>query len=79
MFTRSINVASSTSVFSSPAAHISRYSSEDKIRIVLSGLRGENSIAELCRQEGIARSQYYSWSKEFMEAGRKRFAIGLLT
>ncbi|CTQ63508.1 Transposase [Roseibium album] len=49
-----------------------RYSSEDKIRIVLAGLRGEDSIAELCRQEGIAQSQYYSWSKEFMEAGRKR-------
>ena len=51
-----------------------RYSSEDKIRIVLAGLRGEDSIAELCRQEGIAQSQYYSWSKEFMEAGRKRLA-----
>jgi transposase-like protein len=47
-----------------------RYSSEDKIRIVLAGLRGDDSIAELCRQEGIAQSQYYSWSKEFMEAGR---------
>ena len=51
-----------------------RYSSEDKIRIVLAGLRGEVTIAELCRQEGIAQSQYYSWSKEFMEAGRKRLA-----
>ena len=51
-----------------------RYSSEDKIRIVLAGLRGEDTIAELCRQEGIAQSQYYSWSKEFMEAGRKRLA-----
>jgi transposase len=51
-----------------------RYSSEDKIRIVLAGLRGEDSIAELCRQEGIAQSQYYSWSKEFLEAGRKRLA-----
>ncbi len=51
-----------------------RYSSEDKIRIVLAGLRGDDSIAELCRQEGIAQSQYYSWSKEFMEAGRKRLA-----
>ena len=49
-----------------------RYSSEDKIRIVLAGLRGEETIAELCRQEGIAQSQYYSWSKEFTEAGRKR-------
>ena len=51
-----------------------KYSSEDKIRIVLAGLRGEDSIAELCRQEGIAQSQYYSWSKEFMEAGKKRLA-----
>ena len=51
-----------------------RYSSEDKIRIVLAGLRGEDTIAELCRQEGIAQGQYYSWSKEFMEAGRKRLA-----
>jgi len=41
-----------------------RYSSEDKIRIVLAGLRGEEAIAELCRQEGIAQSQYYSWSKD---------------
>ena len=53
---------------------LKRYSSQDKIRIVLAGLRGEDTIAELCRQEGIARSQYYSWSKEFMEAGRKRLA-----
>ena len=51
-----------------------RFSSEDKIRIVLSGLRGDDSIAELCRQEGIAQSQYYSWSKDFMEAGKKRLA-----
>ena len=51
-----------------------RFSSEEKIRIVLAGLRGEDSIAELCRQEGIAQSQYYSWSKEFMEAGKKRLA-----
>jgi putative transposase len=51
-----------------------RYSSEDKIRIVLAGLRGADTIAELCRQEGIAQSQYYSWSKEFMEAGKKRLA-----
>ena len=53
---------------------VQRYSSEDKIRIVLAGLRSEDTIAELCRQEGIAQSQYYSWSKEFMEAGRKRLA-----
>lgn len=51
-----------------------RYSAEEKIRIVLAGLRGEDSIAELCRQERIAQSQYYSWSKEFLEAGKKRLA-----
>ena len=47
-------------------------SAEEKIRIVLDGLRGEDSIAELCRREGIAQSLYYSWSKEFLEAGKKR-------
>lgn len=51
-----------------------RFSAEKKIRIVLSGLRGEDSIAELCRQEAIAQSQYYSWPKEFMEEGKKRLA-----
>ena len=51
-----------------------RHSSEEKIRIVLDGLRGEDSIAELCRREGIAQSLYYSWSKEFLEAGKKRLA-----
>ncbi len=51
-----------------------RFSSEEKIRIVLEGLRGEDSIAELCRREGIAQSLYYSWSKEFLEAGKKRLA-----
>ena len=60
-----------------------RYRSEEKIRIVLAGLRGEDSIAELCRQEGIAelcrqegiaQGLYYSWSKEFLEAGKKRLA-----
>jgi len=50
------------------------HSAEDKIRIVLSGLRGEYSIAELCRREGIAQSLYYSWSKDFLEAGKKRLA-----
>ena len=50
------------------------YSAEDKIRIVLDGLRGEVSIAELCRREGIAESLYYSWSKEFLEAGKRRLA-----
>jgi transposase len=48
------------------------FSSEDKIRIVLEGLRGEYSIAEVCRREGIHASQYYKWSKDFMEAGKKR-------
>lgn len=50
------------------------FSAEDKIRIVLEGLRGEESIAELCRREGIAASMYYGWSKEFLEAGKKRLA-----
>ena len=50
------------------------FSAEDKIRIVLEGLRGEDSIAELCRKEGIAQSLYYTWSKEFMEAGKRRLA-----
>jgi len=50
------------------------YSAEDKIRIVLDGLRGEASIAELCRSEGIAESLYYTWSKEFLEAGKRRLA-----
>ena len=51
-----------------------QYSSEEKIRIVLEGLRGEESIAALCRREGIAESLYYTWSKEFLEAGKKRLA-----
>ena len=50
------------------------YSVEEKIRIVLAGLRGEESISVLCRREGIAESLYYSWSKEFLEAGKKRLA-----
>ena len=50
------------------------YSSEEKIRIVLDGLRGEDSIAELCRREGFSRGIYYKWSKDFMEAGKKRLA-----
>lgn len=50
------------------------YSSEEKIRIVLEGLRGEDSIAELCRREGINSNVYYRWSKEFLEAGKKRLA-----
>ena len=51
-----------------------KYSAEEKIRIVLAGLRGEYSISELCRREGIAESLYYSWSKEFLEAGKRRLA-----
>ena len=51
-----------------------QYSTEDKIRIVVSGLRGEESIAALCRHEGIAEGLYYSWSMEFLEAGKKRLA-----
>jgi transposase len=50
------------------------FSAEDKIRIVLEGLRGEDSIAELCRREGIVQNLYYSWSKDFLEAGKKRLA-----
>jgi len=49
-----------------------KYSGEEKIRIVLEGLRGEQSVAELCRREGISESLYYRWSKEFLEAGRQR-------
>lgn len=51
-----------------------QFSSEEKIRVVLEGLRGEDSIAELCRREGIAASMYYGWSKEFLEAGKKRLS-----
>src|SRR5215211_3893406 len=50
------------------------FSAEEKIRVVLEGLRGEESIAELCRRQGIASSMYYGWSKEFLEAGKKRLA-----
>jgi len=51
-----------------------RYSAEEKIRVVLDGLRGEYSISELCRRESIAESLYYNWSKEFLEAGKKRLS-----
>ena len=51
-----------------------KYSAEEKIRIVLAGLRGEESIAALCRREGIAESLYYKWSKEFLEAGKRRLS-----
>ena len=51
-----------------------KFSAEEKIRIVLEGLRGEETIAELCRKEGIAQNLYYRWSKDFLEAGKKRLA-----
>src|SRR6056297_1278387 len=51
-----------------------QYSAEEKIRIVLAGLRGEESIAALCRREGISESLYYTWSKEFLEAGKQRIS-----
>ena len=51
-----------------------QFSAGEKIRIVLEGLRGEDSIAELCRREGISSSMYYGWSKEFLEAGKRRLA-----
>jgi transposase len=51
-----------------------QFSAEEKIRIVLQGLRGEDSIAELCRRERISQNLYYRWSKEFLEAGKKRLA-----
>src|ERR671939_2181047 len=50
------------------------YSAEEKVRIVIAGLRGEDSIAELCRREGINQNLYYRWSKDFLEAGKKRLA-----
>jgi len=53
------------------------YLAEEKIRVVLDGLRGEQSIAELCRREGIAEGLYYSWSKEFLEAGKRRLEHAL--
>ena len=51
-----------------------KYSAEDKIRIVLEGLRGEDTVAELCRREGIAQNLYYKWSRDFLEAGKKRLS-----
>lgn len=51
-----------------------QFGAEDKIRIVLQGLRGEESIAEICRKEGLHQNLYYRWSKEFLEAGKKRLA-----
>lgn len=49
-----------------------RYSSEEKIRIIIEGMRGETTVAELCRKEGISQANYYKWSKDFMEAGKRR-------
>ena len=57
-----------------PPGHPAEVSAEEKIRIVLEGLRGEDSIAELCRREGIAQNLYYRWSRDFLEAGKKRLA-----
>ena len=51
-----------------------QYTAEEKVRIVIAGLRGEDSIAELCRKEGINQNLYYRWSKDFLEAGKKRLA-----
>jgi transposase len=51
-----------------------KFNAEEKIRIVLEGLRGEETIAELCRREGISPNLYYNWSKEFLEAGKRRLA-----
>ena len=51
-----------------------KHTAEEKICIVLEGLRGEDAIAELCRREGISQSLYYKWSKEFLEAGKSRLA-----
>lgn len=51
-----------------------QFNAEEKIRIVIAGLRGEDSVAELCRREGIHQNLYYRWSREFMEAGKKRLA-----
>jgi transposase len=48
------------------------YSSEEKIRIILEGFRGETTVAELCRREDISQAIYYKWSKDFMEAGKSR-------
>ena len=51
-----------------------KFSAEEKIRIVLEGLRGEQTVSELCRREGIVQTMYYRWSKEFLEAGKRRLA-----
>jgi transposase len=76
MSQKSLNLKSSSERLVKDIRRATRkhYSAEDKIRIVLDGLRGEHSIAELCRREAIAESLYYSWSKEFLEAGKRRLA-----
>ena len=51
-----------------------KYSAQKKIRIVLQGLRGEDSIVELCRREGLNQNVYYRWNKEFLEAGKQRLS-----
>ena len=51
-----------------------QYGSEEKIRIVIEGMRGEITVAELCRQEGISLANYYKWLKDFMEAGKRRLS-----
>ena len=51
-----------------------KFAPEEKVRIVLEGLRGEQSLSELCRREGIAANLYYRWSKDFLEAGKKQLA-----
>jgi transposase len=51
-----------------------QFAAEEKVRIAIAGLRGEDSIAELCRKEGIKQNLYYRWSKDFLEAGKKRLA-----
>ena len=51
-----------------------KYTAEEKLRIVLEGIKGESSIAELCRREGIHANQYYTWSKEFLDAGKQRLS-----
>src|ERR1700688_5123810 len=51
-----------------------QFSAEEKVRIVIAGLRGEDRVAELCRKEGINQNLYYRWSKDFLEAGKKRLA-----
>ena len=72
MRTKSTNSKATKMVKDIRRANRKLYSAVEKIRIVLGGLRGEATIAELCRQEGIAQSMYYKWSKEFLEAGKQR-------